>query len=71
MRTKYLTCIGLIVLLSVVILLNGCSDIQGALETKQQKCEKERAHCKAECNKLTDIFGCSNKCDKHYEACII
>jgi len=65
----YKLIIGLLII--SILILNGCSDIENALETKQQKCEKEKAHCKAECNKLTDVFGCSSKCDKHYEACMI
>ncbi len=54
-----------------LLFLSACSDIQSALESKEKKCSREKEYCKADCNKLTDVFGCSSKCDKRYDACIM
>lgn len=63
------------ILISLVLIgllfLSACSDIQSALESKEKKCSREKEYCKADCNKLTDVFGCSSKCDKRYDACIM
>ena len=48
----------LVLFFIVSVLLYGCSNIQNAIESKQKKCEKERAHCKADCGALSDVFGC-------------
>jgi len=68
---KKLKLVILFLCLITLLILTGCSEIQDALESKQDKCEKERGHCKAECGTLSGIFGCSSKCDKHYNACIM
>jgi len=54
-----------------LLFLSACSNIESALESKEKKCEREKQYCKAECNSLSDVFGCSSKCEKRYEACVL
>jgi uncharacterized protein YceK len=61
----------LVLFLIGILFLSACSDIQSAIESKETKCAREREYCKADCNKLTDVFGCSDKCDKKYNACVM